>query len=173
MSKTPTYYIGKTRGIEAKDVVMDFQPDNYNLGTALTYLMRAGKKPNNPITQDIRKAIAHLEFELERQIHLQSQDEQRATSTTMRESMSTMQYYTNPAKRRKIDFLLAECASIFANCDSTYAARQQANTKSKSCSLKLPSSTTTSPSNAGTNRPTDLLHGHHRQGAEPKCFLLI
>jgi hypothetical protein len=69
-------------GIEAKDVVMDFQPDNYNLGTALTYLMRAGKKPNNPITQDIRKAIAHLEFELERQIHLQSQDEQRATSTT-------------------------------------------------------------------------------------------
>ena len=81
MSKTPTYYIGKTLGIEAKDVVMDFQPDNYNLGTALTYLMRAGKKPNNPITQDIRKAIAHLEFELERQIHNQA-DEQRATSTT-------------------------------------------------------------------------------------------
>ena len=79
MSKTPTYYIGKTQGIEAKDVVMDFQPDNYNLGTALTYLMRAGKKPNNPITQDIRKAIAHLEFELER--HNQA-DEQRATSTT-------------------------------------------------------------------------------------------
>jgi hypothetical protein len=79
MSKTPTYYIGKTLGIEAKDVVMDFQPDNYNLGTALTYLMRAGKKPNNPITQDIRKAIAHLEFELER--HNQA-DEQRAASTT-------------------------------------------------------------------------------------------
>ena len=79
MSKTPPYYIGKTLGIEAKDVVMDFQPDNYNLGTALTYLMRAGKKPNNPITQDIRKAIAHLEFELER--HNQA-DEQRATSTT-------------------------------------------------------------------------------------------
>jgi hypothetical protein len=79
MSKTPSYYIGKTLGIEAKDVVMDFQPDNYNLGTALTYLMRAGKKPNNPITQDIRKAIAHLEFELER--HNQA-DEQRATSTT-------------------------------------------------------------------------------------------
>jgi len=43
--------------------------------------------------------------------------------------MSTMQYYTNPAKRRKIDFLLAECASLFANCDSTYAARQQAKYK--------------------------------------------
>ena len=81
MSKTPTYYIGKTLGIEAKDVVMDFQPDNYNLGTALTYLMRAGKKPNNPITQDIRKAIAHLEFELERQVHNQA-DEQSGASTT-------------------------------------------------------------------------------------------
>jgi pectin methylesterase-like acyl-CoA thioesterase len=41
----------------------------------------------------------------------------------------SMQYYTNPAKRRKIDFILAECASLFANCDSTYAARQQAKYK--------------------------------------------
>ena len=83
MSKTPTYYIGKTLGIEAKDVVMDFQPDNYNLGTALTYLMRAGKKPNNPITQDIKKAIAHLKFELERQAKISAeQDEQSGTSTT-------------------------------------------------------------------------------------------
>ena len=62
---------------------MDFQPDNYNLGTALTYLMRAGKKPNNPITQDIKKAIAHLKFELERQAKIGAeQDEQRATSAT-------------------------------------------------------------------------------------------
>ena len=81
MSKTPSYYIGKTLGIEAKDVVMDFQPDNYNLGTALTYLMRAGKKPNNPITQDIKKAIAHLKFELERQAKTAA-DEQRTTSAT-------------------------------------------------------------------------------------------
>ena len=83
MSKTPSYYIGKTLGIEAKDVVMDFQPDNYNLGTALTYLMRAGKKPNNPITQDIKKAIAHLKFELERQAKLSAEkDEQSGESTT-------------------------------------------------------------------------------------------
>ena len=47
----------------------------------------------------------------------------------LKESMSSMQYYTNPAKRRKIDFILAECASLFANCDSTYAARQQAKYK--------------------------------------------
>jgi hypothetical protein len=37
--------------------------------------MRAGKKPDNPITQDIRKAIAHLEFELERQHSIQQQNE--------------------------------------------------------------------------------------------------
>ena len=47
----------------------------------------------------------------------------------MKANQVTMQYYTNPAKRRKIDFLLAECASLFANCDSTYAARQQAKYK--------------------------------------------
>ena len=82
MSKTPKYYIGKTLGIEAKDVVMDFQPDNYNLGTALTYLMRAGKKPHNPITQDIKKAIAHLEFELDRQRKQEIHDEQSGVSTT-------------------------------------------------------------------------------------------
>lgn len=77
MSKTPNYYIGKTHGIEARKVVADFQPDNYNLGTALTYLMRAGKKPDNPMTQDIRKAIAHLEFELERQSLIHQQDNER------------------------------------------------------------------------------------------------
>jgi hypothetical protein len=75
MTKTPNYYIGRTHGIEARKVVEDFQSDNYNLGTALTYLMRAGKKPDNPITQDIRKAIAHLEFELERQNSIQQQNE--------------------------------------------------------------------------------------------------
>ena len=68
MSKTPKYYIGKHKRIEAFDVVLDFQEDNYNLGTAITYLLRAGKKPNNPITQDIKKAIAHLERELEHQV---------------------------------------------------------------------------------------------------------
>lgn len=64
-SKSPSYYLGKYLKIEAKDVVLDFSRDNYNIGTALTYLMRAGKKPGNPIEQDIRKAIHHLEMELD------------------------------------------------------------------------------------------------------------
>jgi hypothetical protein len=70
MRKTPKYYIGKYKNIEAFDVVLDFQEENYNLGTAITYLLRAGKKPNNPITQDIKKAIAHLQKELEHQTHI-------------------------------------------------------------------------------------------------------
>ena len=62
----PKYYIGKTHKYEASKVVEDFQGDNYNLGVAISYLLRAGKKPNNPKEQDIRKAIDHLHFELNR-----------------------------------------------------------------------------------------------------------
>lgn len=67
--KIPEYYIGKTHKIEARKVVEDFQPDSYNLGTAISYLLRAGKKPDNPAVKDIRKAIDHLHFELDRIIN--------------------------------------------------------------------------------------------------------
>jgi hypothetical protein len=40
-------------------------------------------------------------------------------------------YYTNPAKRRKIDRLLEEAASLFANCESTYEAREHAKRREK------------------------------------------
>ena len=67
----PSYYSGKKYGYSARKVVEDFQPDSYNLGTAISYLLRAGHKPNNPIEQDIQKAINHLHFELDR-IHNES-----------------------------------------------------------------------------------------------------
>ena len=38
----------------------------YNTGTAVSYLLRAGKKEGNPAEQDIQKAINHLHFELEK-----------------------------------------------------------------------------------------------------------
>lgn len=69
MSKTPDYYKGKYKGIEAMDVVLDFQEDSYNLGVAIAYLLRAGHKPNNPKEEDIEKAIVHLQTELK---HLRS-----------------------------------------------------------------------------------------------------
>ena len=67
---TPNYYKGKYYGMEAHEVIEDFAGDNYNIGVALAYLMRAGKKKNNDIRQDLRKCIDHLHFELKRQEHL-------------------------------------------------------------------------------------------------------
>jgi hypothetical protein len=61
----PSYYLGEYKGIEAFDVCMDFARDSYNMGVAIAYLLRAGKKAGNPKEQDIRKAIHHLEKELE------------------------------------------------------------------------------------------------------------
>ena len=62
---TPSYYLGEYKGIEAFDVCMDFARDSYNIGVAIAYLLRAGKKKDNPKAQDLRKAIQHLEKELE------------------------------------------------------------------------------------------------------------
>jgi len=46
-----------------------------------------------------------------------------------KQQQADMQYYTNPAKRRKIDFILEECATLMANCEDSYNARQQAKYK--------------------------------------------
>ena len=64
--KVPKYYIGKNkdRNIQARYVVSDFDL-TYNIGTAVTYLLRSQRKHQTPI-EDLTKAIAHLEFELER-----------------------------------------------------------------------------------------------------------
>ena len=79
---TPSYYLGKYKDIEAFDVCMDFQRDNSNLGVAIAYLLRAGKKEGNPMEQDIQKAIDHLEKELEYLAY----DEYRRTSAEIAEN---------------------------------------------------------------------------------------
>jgi hypothetical protein len=61
----PHYYQGKKYGYSARKVVEDFEL-SYNTGTAVSYLLRAGKKDGNPEEQDIRKAINHLHFELDK-----------------------------------------------------------------------------------------------------------
>jgi hypothetical protein len=61
----PTYYSGTKYGYSARRVVEDFEL-GYNLGTACSYLLRAGKKEGNSAEQDIRKAINHLHFELDK-----------------------------------------------------------------------------------------------------------
>tara|TARA_R100001443_G_scaffold75553_1_gene83122 strand:+ start:989 stop:1246 length:258 start_codon:yes stop_codon:yes gene_type:complete len=61
----PNYYVGTTYGYSARRVVEDYEL-TYNVGTAVSYLLRAGKKEGNPAQQDIQKAINHLHFELDR-----------------------------------------------------------------------------------------------------------
>lgn len=68
--RIPNYYIGNN-GYEARKVVSGFDL-SYNVGTAVTYLLRAGKKTeqgmsnNDKHIEDLQKAINHLEFEIEK-----------------------------------------------------------------------------------------------------------
>jgi|TARA_R110000751_G_scaffold33626_4_gene83648 hypothetical protein len=73
--KTPNYYKGKVYGYEAHEVIEDFAGDNYNIGVALAYLMRAGKKPDNDITKDLQKTIDHLNFEIKRQNNIKEAEQ--------------------------------------------------------------------------------------------------
>tara|TARA_R110001599_G_scaffold157454_2_gene343611 strand:+ start:159 stop:425 length:267 start_codon:yes stop_codon:yes gene_type:complete len=61
----PHYYTGKLYGYSARNIVEDFDL-GYNTGTAVSYLLRAGRKEGNPAEQDIQKAINHLHFELDK-----------------------------------------------------------------------------------------------------------
>tara|TARA_Y100001937_G_C7009022_1_gene280065 strand:+ start:153 stop:479 length:327 start_codon:yes stop_codon:yes gene_type:complete len=66
--KTPNYYIGKNE-YEAIEVIYGFSC-SFNVGNAVTYLLRAGKKGEEGMTQlakhieDIEKAIHHLQKEI-------------------------------------------------------------------------------------------------------------
>jgi hypothetical protein len=69
--KIPNYYIGSVYGYEARRVIEDWNL-SYNVGNAVTYLLRAGKKKEKGMTDkekhidDLKKAINHLEFEIEK-----------------------------------------------------------------------------------------------------------
>ena len=54
--------------IEALDVMEHF---NFNLGSVIKYVWRAGHKPNNPELVDLRKAEFYLKREIDR---LEKQD---------------------------------------------------------------------------------------------------
>ena len=57
----PQHYAGG-RKYEPKDVIRDWQL-GFNLGNAVKYIARAGKKDD--IVQDLEKAKQYLEFEIE------------------------------------------------------------------------------------------------------------
>tara|TARA_R100001594_G_scaffold95831_1_gene130125 strand:+ start:515 stop:790 length:276 start_codon:yes stop_codon:yes gene_type:complete len=62
-SRVPSYYKGKN-GYEARKVCDNFDL-TYHLATATTYILRAYRKHKSP-KECISKAIAHLQFELEK-----------------------------------------------------------------------------------------------------------
>lgn len=61
---TPNYYSFYVKGLEldAKDIINSANL-SYNSGTALAYIIRAGKKEISTFYDDLNKAIRHLEFE--------------------------------------------------------------------------------------------------------------
>ena len=61
--RIPEYYKGRG-GYEARKVCDNFDL-SYHCGTATTYILRAYRKHETPV-DCIKKAIAHLEFELEK-----------------------------------------------------------------------------------------------------------
>ena len=69
--KTPEYYKG-SNGYTAIKVIEGFQPNNYNVATAITYLLRSGKKiyvndsSEESRIKDIEKAIDHLCYEIKK-----------------------------------------------------------------------------------------------------------
>ena len=60
----PNYYIGNIYGYEARKVCEDWDL-SYNVGTAVTYLLRSSYKHDSPF-DCIQKAINHLQFELDK-----------------------------------------------------------------------------------------------------------
>jgi hypothetical protein len=69
MSYSPIYYQLNLNGIDCqvKDLINSANY-SYNLGTAISYLIRSGRKRNNTIDEDVTKAICHLRFEEEKLI---------------------------------------------------------------------------------------------------------
>lgn len=61
MVKSPAHYCSG-RKYEPKDVIRDWQL-NFNLGSAVKYISRAGRKED--IILDLKKAIQFIEFEID------------------------------------------------------------------------------------------------------------
>ena len=59
----PIYY--QSKNIQAIDVIEAFDL-NFNKGNVVKYVLRAGKKEDNDIIQDLKKAHWYIEREIER-----------------------------------------------------------------------------------------------------------
>ena len=60
----PDHY--QAKDMEAIDVIEAYNL-NFSLGSAVKYLLRAGKKPGETSTEDLNKAIWYIQREIKRQ----------------------------------------------------------------------------------------------------------
>lgn len=59
----PEHYNKHPSGVECIDIIRWY---TFNIGVAMKYLWRAGKKPGEAAVEDIKKAIWYLQNEVER-----------------------------------------------------------------------------------------------------------
>ena len=59
----PKHYNSHPSGIECIQIIRHL---NFNIGSAIKYLWRAGLKNQNPTIQDLEKAIWYIKDEIER-----------------------------------------------------------------------------------------------------------
>jgi hypothetical protein len=59
----PEHY--QSKNMEAIDVIESYKL-NFSLGSALKYILRAGKKPEEQMEEDLKKAIWYLQREIDR-----------------------------------------------------------------------------------------------------------
>ncbi len=63
----PPHYGGGTNPFEAIKIIEGVGwGEGFNLGNAVKYTLRAGKKPGSTKTEDLNKAIWYLQREIER-----------------------------------------------------------------------------------------------------------
>lgn len=58
---SPSHYRNHPSGVECIQIVRHFP---YNLGVAMAYIWRNGKKAGNAAAQDLKKAVWHLQDEI-------------------------------------------------------------------------------------------------------------
>lgn len=61
----PSHYGGEDNPYEAIKVIQAWDLD-FELGSTVKYISRAGKKPNESSLRDLRKAKQYLEFEIDK-----------------------------------------------------------------------------------------------------------
>lgn len=59
----PAHYCAG-RKYEPKDVIRDWDL-NFNLGSAVKYIARCGRKDGNPAITDLQKAMQYIQFEID------------------------------------------------------------------------------------------------------------